>query len=78
VVVSHDLDSMRTIADHVLVLGSGRVLFEGPIAELDATQDEYLRRFLDREAASRTTPRLTMPPLDSRMMKRDCSGYQGE
>jgi len=78
VVVSHDLDSMRTIADHVLVLGSGRVLFEGPIVELEATQDEYLRRFLDREAASRTTPRLTMPPLDSRMMKRDCSGYQGE
>jgi phospholipid/cholesterol/gamma-HCH transport system ATP-binding protein len=78
VVVSHDLDSMRTIGDHVLVLGSGKVLFEGPIAELEATQDEYLRRFLDREAASRTTPRLTMPPLDEKMMKRDCSGYQGE
>lgn len=78
VVVSHDLDSMRTIGDHVLVLGSGRVLFEGPISELEATQDEYLRRFLDREAASRTTPRLTMPPLDEKMMKRDCSGYQGE
>lgn len=78
VVVSHDLESMRTIADHVLVLGSGKVLFEGPIAELEATQDEYLRRFLDREAASRTTPRLTMPPLDEKMMKRDCSGYQGE
>ena len=78
VVVSHDLDSMRTIADHVLVLGSGRVLFEGPIAELEATQDDYLRRFLDRRAASRSTPRLTMPPLDSKMMKRDCAGYQGE
>ncbi len=78
VVVSHDLDSMRTIADHVLVLGSGRVLFEGPIAELEATQDDYLRRFLDRQAASRSTPRLTMPPLDSKMMKRDCAGYQGE
>lgn len=78
VVVSHDLDSMRTIADHVLVLGEGTVLFEGPIAELEATQDEYLRRFLDRQAAGRSTPRLTMPPLDQKMMKRDCSGYQGE
>ena len=78
VVVSHDLESMRTIADHVLVLGEGRVLFEGPIAELEATQDEYLRRFLDRQAAGRSTPRLTMPPLDQKMMKRDCSGYQGE
>jgi len=78
VVVSHDLDSMRTIADHVLVLGEGTVLFEGPISELEATKDDYLRRFLDRQAAGRSTPRLTMPPLDQKMMKRDCSGYQGE
>ncbi len=78
VVVSHDLDSMRAIADHVLVLGSGKVLFQGALAELEATQDEYLRRFLDRQAAERTTPRLTMPPLDFKLMKRDCSGYLDE
>ncbi len=75
VVVSHDLDSMRTIADHVLVLGEGRVLFQGTRPELEATKDEYLRRFLDRQAAERTTPRLTMPPLDFKFMKRDCAGY---
>jgi len=75
VVVSHDLDSMRTIADHVLVLGSGRVLFQGGLAELEATQDEYLRRFLDRRAEERTSPRVTMPPLDFSVMKRDCSRY---
>lgn len=78
VVVSHDLDSMRAIADHVLVLGSGKVLFQGGLAELEATQDEYLRRFLDRQAAERSTPRLTMPPLDFKLMKRDCSGYLDE
>jgi phospholipid/cholesterol/gamma-HCH transport system ATP-binding protein len=78
VVVSHDLDSMRSIADHVLVLGEGKVLFQGPLAELEATQDEYLRRFLDRQAAERTTPRLTMPALDFSVMKRDCAGYLGE
>lgn len=78
VVVSHDLDSMRTIADHVLVLGEGRLLFQGGLAELEATQDEYLRRFLDRQAAERTTPRLTMPPLDFKVMKRDCTGYLDE
>jgi len=78
VVVSHDLDSMRTIADHVLVLGDGRLLFQGSRTELEATQDEYLRRFLDRQAAERTTPRLTMPALDLKVMKRDCAGYLDE
>ncbi|SNR96346.1 phospholipid/cholesterol/gamma-HCH transport system ATP-binding protein [Humidesulfovibrio mexicanus] len=78
VVVSHDLHSMRAIADHVLVLGEGRVLFEGGLAALEATQDEYLRRFLDRRAASRSTPRLTMPHLGTKAMKRDCSGYRGQ
>ncbi|OGR40079.1 MAG: ABC transporter ATP-binding protein [Desulfovibrionales bacterium GWA2_65_9] len=78
VVVSHDLDSMRTIADHVLVLGDGRVLFDGKREELEATTDEYLRRFLDRQAAVRTSPRLTMPALDFKVMKRDCSKYLGE
>jgi len=75
VVVSHDLDSMRAIADFVLVMGEGRVLFQGQRSELEATTDEYLRRFLDRQAATRTTPRLTMPLLDLKVMKRDCSKY---
>jgi phospholipid/cholesterol/gamma-HCH transport system ATP-binding protein len=78
VVVSHDLDSMRTIADHVVVLGEGRVLYNGDRVGLEATTDEYLRRFLDRQALARTSPRLTMPALDFKVMKRDCSKYLGE
>ena len=78
VVVSHDLDSMRAIADHVVVLGEGKVLFNGTRDELEATKDEYLRRFLDRQAPARTSPRLTMPVLDVKVMKRDCSKYLGE
>lgn len=50
VVVSHDLASLRTIADHVLVLGEGRALFCGKPAELEASPDPYLRQFLQREA----------------------------
>ncbi len=78
IVVSHDLDSMRTIADHVVVLGEGKVLFNGARDELEATTDGYLRRFLDRRAEERTSPRLTMPALDFKVMKRDCSKYLGE
>ncbi len=49
VVVSHDLASLRAIADHVLVLGEGRALFSGSLAELEASDDPYLRQFLLRE-----------------------------
>ena len=49
VVVSHDLASLYTIAEHVLVLHNGGVAFNGLPDELAATDDPYLRRFLDRK-----------------------------
>ena len=49
VVVSHDLASLKTIADHVLVLHKGGVAFNGPPEKLQATTDPYLRNFLDRK-----------------------------
>ena len=49
IVVSHDLDSLRAIADHVLVLGEGRAIFSGSLAELEASNNPYLRQFLQRE-----------------------------
>jgi phospholipid/cholesterol/gamma-HCH transport system ATP-binding protein len=73
VVVSHDLASMRAIADHVVVLGEGRVLFDGTREELEATEDEYLRRFLDRIAKPRSAPRLSTQRLDPALLKMDCS-----
>ena len=54
VVVSHDLQSMRKIADHVLLLNKGRVAFAGSKEELDNCQDEYVRNFLDRKAPLET------------------------
>ena len=37
VVVSHDLESLSTIADHVLVVGEGKLVFQGDLATLRAT-----------------------------------------
>lgn len=48
VVVSHDLASVRRIADHVVMIRSGRVAFSGCPKELEVSHDEYLRRFMDR------------------------------
>ncbi|MBU1247883.1 MAG: ATP-binding cassette domain-containing protein [Proteobacteria bacterium] len=75
VVVSHDLASMRAIADHVVMLGDGRVLFDGSMQDLEKTTDPYLRRFLDRIAEERTSPRLKALPLDPSMLKLNCAKY---
>ncbi|GKT29260.1 ATP-binding cassette domain-containing protein [Aduncisulcus paluster] len=78
VVVSHDLASMQTIADYVVVLGGGRTLFKGQKDELLETKEPYLRQFLDRESEEREAPRLTMAPLDPSVMKMDCAKYIGD
>lgn len=56
VVVTHDLDSLFAIADHVVVLHGGMVLFEGGIEELRATDDMYIRQFLNRKPNIRQAP----------------------
>ena len=48
VVVSHDLASLKRIAQHVLVLGEGRALFAGSLEELLNSHDPYLVNFLNR------------------------------
>ncbi|CCH48971.1 ABC transporter ATP-binding protein [Pseudodesulfovibrio piezophilus] len=78
VVVTHDLASMRALADHVVILGEGRCLYQGDIEELEKTEDPYLRHFLDRSTAERDAPRLTMPPIDPGMMKLNCDSILGK
>jgi len=75
VVVSHDLANMRAIADFVMVLGDGRVLFQGTRQELESVDDPYLRRFLDRKAEERQGPRVGETAVDASVMKVDCSRY---
>ena len=48
VVVSHDLASLKRVAQNVLVLGDGRALFSGSLEELLASDDPYLQDFLNR------------------------------
>lgn len=49
VVVSHDLQSVFTIADHVVVLNKGRAVFQGLPEQLRETDDAFLRQFLNRQ-----------------------------
>jgi phospholipid/cholesterol/gamma-HCH transport system ATP-binding protein len=47
VVVTHDLELMRRVADKVVVLHEGRVIYFGPVAELEDCDHPHIREFLE-------------------------------
>jgi phospholipid/cholesterol/gamma-HCH transport system ATP-binding protein len=50
VVVTHELESIRKIADRVLMLDRGEVIFFGPLTEAQNSDHPRLRQFFDRMA----------------------------
>jgi len=46
VVVTHDLDLMRKVADHVVFLYEGRAIYFGPVGELEKAEHPHIREFL--------------------------------
>lgn len=48
VIVSHDLDSLKRIADYALVLKDGTAIFSGTLTELENSNNPYLKQFLTR------------------------------
>ncbi|HEY4364022.1 MAG TPA: ATP-binding cassette domain-containing protein [Bryobacteraceae bacterium] len=46
VVVTHDLDLMRRVADKVFVLFEGRAIYFGPVADLDKSTHPHIQEFL--------------------------------
>jgi phospholipid/cholesterol/gamma-HCH transport system ATP-binding protein len=49
VVVTHDLDLMYKVADRVVVLFEGRVIFFGPVADLAKSEHPHIREFLEMD-----------------------------
>lgn len=50
VVVTHDLGAMEIVADHVVFLHQGEVLFEGTLDELRKSDQSRIREFLSARA----------------------------
>ena len=46
VVVTHDLDLMRKVADRVMFLSEGHAIYFGPVSELEKAQDDFIQEFL--------------------------------
>jgi phospholipid/cholesterol/gamma-HCH transport system ATP-binding protein len=49
--ITHDMTSVRAIADRVAMLHDGVIQWTGPVAELDATTDPYVQQFIHGRAA---------------------------
>jgi ABC-type transporter Mla maintaining outer membrane lipid asymmetry ATPase subunit MlaF len=46
IVVTHDLDLMRKVADSVVFLYKGEAIYFGPVSELDKCEHPHVRQFL--------------------------------
>jgi phospholipid/cholesterol/gamma-HCH transport system ATP-binding protein len=46
VVVTHDLDLMRKVADSVVFLSEGKAIYFGPVSELENSGDPHIKEFL--------------------------------
>jgi len=47
VLITHDVNESFAIADQVYMVGQGKLIAEGTPTELSASQDSYVRQFLD-------------------------------
>lgn len=48
--ITHDMSSVRAIADSVAMLHDGVIQWHGPVADMDAADDPYLRQFITGSA----------------------------
>ncbi len=48
--ITHDMSSVRAIADRVAMLHAGKIRWEGPVGDMDGATDPYLTQFISGSA----------------------------
>jgi phospholipid/cholesterol/gamma-HCH transport system ATP-binding protein len=48
--ITHDMTSVRTIADHVAMLHGGKIRWSGPVSDMDTASDPYVDQFIHGRA----------------------------
>jgi phospholipid/cholesterol/gamma-HCH transport system ATP-binding protein len=56
VTITHDLRTVRDVADRVAMLHQGRVHWQGTVAQIDTTDDPVVRQFIDGRTDGPITP----------------------
>ncbi|MCL7405570.1 ABC transporter ATP-binding protein [Marivivens sp.] len=51
ITITHDMTSVRAISDRVAMLHRGKIRWEGPIADLDHSNDPYVDQFIHGRAS---------------------------
>ena len=54
VVVTHDLDLMHRVADRVVVLHEGRVVYFGPVSEISQSDHPHIQEFMAMDEVQET------------------------
>jgi len=49
IVVTHDLQSAKTIASHLALLNEGNIVIEGAFADLEKSDDKFVTDFMRRD-----------------------------
>jgi len=50
ITITHDMASVRAIADRVAMLHEGVIRWQGPVAAIDAAADPFLQQFIHGRA----------------------------
>ncbi len=57
IVVTHDMQSVAKVADRVVMLHNGKIIFSGSIDELYATENEAVNQFVTANAEGSIQPK---------------------
>ncbi len=60
IVVTHDMQSVEKVADRVVMLHTGRIIFSGTVKEMQTTDHEVVRQFVNAEAEGPIQPKPTL------------------
>ena len=50
ITITHDMTSVRAIADDIAMLHAGKIRWTGPVSQMDASDDPYLDQFINGRA----------------------------